>query len=310
MTWSSSASLATAAGTASGADVAPGFSITPKGPFSLAAARRFFGGWEGTTGTDIEGGVLRVAFLVDDWSGYAGLLVRQDDGGDVHAEIVATRGAPDPARVQAQLTRVLSLDHDATGYAALGERDPVIGRLLRQADFLRPVNFHSPYEAASWAIVSSRVQQRQAMRLRSAMSNRLEVDGVALDVWPAPEQLLAREAMEGLPAQRVERLHAVARAALAGDLDRDALLALDPDEAIARLQQLPGIGPFWATLIELRAVGPTDALTRGEPRMRRAAAAAYDRPELERDDDALVALAESWRPYRTWVSVLLRATAA
>jgi DNA-3-methyladenine glycosylase II len=284
--------------------------ITPQGPFSLAAARRFFGGWEGTTGTDIAGDVLRVAFLVDDWSGHAGLLVRQGDDGDVHAEIVTATGDPDPARVQAQLARVLSLDHDATGYAALGARDPVVGRLLEQAEFLRPVLFHSPYEAACWAIVSARVQQRQAMRLRSAMSGRLEVDGVALDVWPSPAELLAREAIDGLPAQKTERLHATARAALEGDLDRDALIALQPDEAIERLQRLPGIGPFWATLIELRAVGPTDALALGEPRLRRAAAAAYERPELAGDDDAFVALAEAWRPYRTWVSVLLRATAA
>jgi len=228
----------------------------------------------------------------------------------VNAEIVASTGAPEPARVQAQLARVLSLDHDATGYAELGARDPVIGRLQQQADHLRPVLFHSPYEAACWAIVSARIQQRQAMRLRAAMSEHLAVDGVALDVWPAPERLLERETIDGLPATKVERLHGIARAALDGDLDTEALRALEPEQAIVRLQDLPGIGPFWASLIALRSVGPTDALTLGEPRMRRAAAAAYDRPELEKDDDAFVTLAESWRPYRTWISVLLRATAA
>lgn len=285
------------------------FTITPSGPFSLAAAERFFGNWEGATGTDTTDAALRVAFLVDDWSGAAGLLVSQDDGGDVQAETVATTGAPDPARVQAQLARVLSLDHDATGYAELGARDPVVGRLQRQADHLRPVLFHSPYEAACWAIVSSRIQQRQAQRLRSQISESLEVDGVALDIWPAPERLLARETIDGLAATKVERLHAIARAALEGALDAEALRALAPDEALARVQELPGIGPFWASLILLRAVGPTDALASGEPRMRRAVARAYGRPELERDDDAFVALAETWRPYRTWVSVLLRATA-
>jgi len=287
------------------------FTITPRGPFSLTAAERFFGTWEGATGTDAARDVLRVAFLVDDWSGAAGLLVRQDgDDGDVHAEIVASGGDPDPARVRAQLARVLSLDHDATGYAELGRRDSVIGRLQQQAGHLRPVLFHSPYEAACWAIVSARVQQRQAQRLRSRISEQLQVDGVALDVWPAPERLLARDPIEGLPAAKVERLQAIARAALDGALDADALRTLAPEEAIVRLQELPGVGPFWASLIALRAVGPTDALAPGEPRMRRAAARAYDRPELERDDDAFVALAESWRPYRTWVSVLLRATAA
>jgi DNA-3-methyladenine glycosylase II len=300
-----------------------GFTITPRGPFSLAAAERFFGRWEGTTGTDTAADALRVAFLVDDWSGAAGLLVAQDERGDaappadvtpaaatVRGEIVATTDAPEASRVQAQLARVLSLDHDATGYVELGERDPVIGRLQRAADHLRPVLFHSPYEAACWAIVSSRIQQRQAQRLRAQISEQLEVDGVALDVWPAPERLLARDTIAGLPTTKVERLHAIARAALDGDLDAERLRELEPEEAIVRLQDLPGIGPFWASLIVLRAVGPTDALALGEPRTRRAAARAYDRPELERDDDAFVALAETWRPYRTWVSVLLRATAA
>lgn len=287
-----------------------GFTITPRGPFSLAAAERFFGLWEGATGTDTGDGALRVAFLVDDWSGAAGMLVSQDAGGDVRAEVVATTGDLGPDRVQRQLARVLSLDHDASGYAELGERDPVIGRLQRQADGLRPVLFHSPYEAACWAIVSARIHQRQAQRLRSAISDRLEVDGVALDVWPAPERLLARAAIDGLSDEKVQRLHGIAQAALAGELDRDALLAVDDDERIERLTRLRGIGPFWASLIALRAVGPTDALAPGEPRMRRAAAAAYGRSEMEGDDGAFLALAETWRPFRTWVSVLLRATAA
>lgn len=287
------------------------FSITPRGPFSLTAAERFFGGWEGATGTDTSGGALRVAFLVDDWSATVGLLVDQDaDGGDVRGEIVATAGGtPDPARVQAQLSRVLSLDHDAAGYVDIGQRDPVVGRLQRESGYLRPVLFHSPYEAACWAIISSRVQQRQAQRLRSALSEQLEVDGVALDVWPSPERLLERDTIDGLPAVKGERLRGIARAALDSALDAAVLRALPEDEVLVRLQELPGIGPFWATLIALRAVGPTDALTLGEPRLRRAAARAYGRPELERDDDAFVALAETWRPYRTWVSVLLRATA-
>lgn len=76
----------------------------------------------------------------------------------------------------------------------------------------------------------------------------------------------------------VVRLHGIARAALAGALDRDALLAMDPAQAAERLRELRGIGPFWSDGIVLRAVGPTDALTLGEPRLRERAATRYGRP--------------------------------
>ena len=69
------------------------------------------------------------------------------------------------------------------------------------------------------------------------------------------------------------------------------------------LQRLPGIGPFYSSLILVRACGLTDVLAT-EPQVLRHLDAAYGRPvdaaELER-------IAESWRPWRTWVLVMLRA---
>jgi DNA-3-methyladenine glycosylase II len=321
--------------------------ITPRGPFSLAAAERFFGRWEATSGTEsapasagasapdsattpgpasASAGIagprddaaaeaagddraVNVAFLVDDWSGAAGLTVRQREAdGPVEIEIVSGTFA-DPARVLAQVQRVFSLDHDAGAYAEIGERDAVIGARQRESGFLRPVLFHSPYEAACWTILSARTHHAQARKVRAALSDRLEVAGVALDVFAAPVRLLEQTDIPGLNAEKVTRLHGIARAALEGRLDRDRLLALEPEAALEELRDLRGIGPFSSALILLRGVGPTDGVAPGEPRMRRAVAAAYARPELERDDDAFVALAETWRPFRTWVSVLMRATA-
>jgi DNA-3-methyladenine glycosylase II len=288
------------------------FTITPRGPFSLAAAERFFGRWEGAAGTEAsgdDGGPLRVAFLVDDWSGSVGLTVQQATvDGPVEVEVVGGAFA-DVDRVRAQVTRVFSLDHDGVGYARLGERDAVIGERQRESGYLRPVLFHSPYEAACWAVLSARMHHTQAQRVRSALSDRLEVDGVELDVFASPTRLLDLSEIAGLTAEKVTRLHGVARAALEGVLDRDRLLAVGPEAAIEELQELRGIGPFSSALIALRGVGTTDGLVPGEPRMRQAVAAAYGRPELARDTAAFLALAETWRPYRTWVSVLMRATA-
>jgi DNA-3-methyladenine glycosylase II len=230
-------------------------------------------------------GELRLRFLVDDWSGPATVVLTQRDGA-VHGAVEAEHAE----RAFAQAARIVSLDHDGSDYPAVGERDPVAGELQRASGYLRPVLFHSPYEAAAWSVISARTNHAQATRLRDALS----VDGV----FPAPEALLR---VREFPAGKLPRLHGIAEAALRGELDREPLLAAEPNEAYTRLQQLPGIGPFYAGLILLRAVGTTDVAPKGEPRLERAVQARYGEP--------LAAVAERWRPFRTWVSVLVRASA-
>ena len=293
--------------------------LEPRGPFTLASAARFVAGWEAgnQAGGDAAAGrgeapaEVRLGFLVDDWSGHAGVLLRQaEPHGPVEVTLAALT-ASDAGRAIAQAARVVSLDHDGTGFPALGERDAVVGRAQAASGFLRPVLFHSPYEAGCWAVISARIRHAQAATLRDALSAEhgatLDVAGETLPGFPAPERLLAVEGVPSLPEEKLRRLHGIARAALEGRLDRDALLAAGQEEAVRRLRELRGIGPFWADGIFLRAVGPTDALAPGEPRLRRKVAELYGRPEVAEDDGAFAELAEGWRPWRTWTSVLLRA---
>lgn len=292
------------------------FSLSPRGPFTLASAARFIAGWapanRAANGNADSSPVVRLGFLCDDWSGDAGVVLRQGEDGTIHGEIESGT-ATDPDRVREQAACVLSLDHDGAGYAALGERDAVVGRLQQASGFLRPVLFHSPYEAACWAVISARLRQAQAGAARATLSEAhggsVEVAGERMLTFPPPERLLAVTESAGLPEEKIRRLHGIAEAALAGDLDRDPLLARGQDAAVAALRELRGIGPFWADGIWLRAVGPTDGLTLVEERARATAARLYGRPETAEDPEAFAALAEGWRPYRTWVTVLIRAAA-
>ena len=263
------------------------FTLEPRGPFTLSSAARFIAGWppgQAEVGDD----QVQLRFLVDDWSGPAHVVLTQD--GDVVRGSVA---ADNEERAIAQAARIVSLDHDGTGYAEVGERDPVVGELQRTSGYLRPVLFHSPYEAAAWSIISARTRHEQAVKIRDALSRG--------GIFPAPERLLALRAQLALPDAKLARLHAVAEAALEGRLDREPLLAAPPDDALTQLQELPGIGPFYAGLILLRAVGTTDVLAQGEPRLKKAVEKRYGTPL----DD----VSETWRPFRTWVSVLMRAHA-
>ena len=120
------------------------FTITPRGPFSLAEAATFGFGQRDSAVWDE---VMRLAFCLDGYQQQVGVEVRQDAAG-VHGTIRGPAGV-DVEAVARQVARVLSLDHDGTEFARVGERDPVIGALQSVAPGLRPPLFYSPYEAAA-----------------------------------------------------------------------------------------------------------------------------------------------------------------
>lgn len=279
--------------------------IVPRGPFSLRELATFGFGQRLDTSYD---GVMRMAFCADGYRSGAGVSVRQDPGG-VHVEV---HGDVDPSAVTAQVTRILSLDHDGDAFLEVGERDPVIGRLQEAAPGLRPPQFHSPYEAAAWAVLSARRPARQMARVRDALSaahgTAFELAGQRWHSFPTPSALLDVREFPGIPEPKLARLHAVAQAAWDGRLDARRLAATNPAAAMAAVQRLPGIGPFYAALIVVRACGLADVLVSNEAVALDTMAELYDLDgppspaELDR-------LAEPWRPFRTWATVLIRAAA-
>jgi DNA-3-methyladenine glycosylase II len=283
------------------------FTITPDTPFSLDAAASF--GFGPNTGQPVPAaGQMRLAFVTDDLAGQAGVALTQQGDGTLTASVL---GDGDPAEVKRQVSRILSLDHPGAGWLAVGDRDPVIGELQRAHAGLRPVLFHSPYEAAAWSIISVRRHRSQAAAIRTRLSQafgrKFVIDGERLDAFPTPQRLLAVQEFPGLDPTRIARLHGVARAALDGTLDPGRLAALDVEDALTQVQTIPGIGPMYATLIVVRSTGVTDALTSSEPRLASYAAELYGKGPGPLTPGELAKLAEGWRPYRTWAVVLIRA---
>ena len=299
------------------------FTITPRGPFSLKESAIFGFGQRAGANWD---SVMRMAFCLDDLRTHVAVAARQlDVDGAVQVAVTGIRSdgdsAPasvgtDPLTIEAirrQVTRVLSLADDATGYTAVGRRDPVVARLQAAAPGLRPPLFYSAYEAAAWAVLSARRPREQMAQLRerfsSAHGSVFSIAEQTLSAFPTPAQLLAVSEFPGLPSVKLDRLHGVAQAALDGWLDTDTLRELDPETTLAGLQRIGGIGPFYANLILIRATGVRDILPADEPRVRELAAQLYHRPEAPTAAE-FAALAEPWSPWRTWVVVLMRAAAA
>lgn len=277
--------------------------LTPRGPFDLQQAIGF-GFGPRTAG---RGDVMRLAFAADASGAPAGVEVRQERrDGPVSLEL---RGEAPEAVIVAQVARILSLDGDGEAFAALEE--PRLRALQQRLPGLRPVLFHSPYEAACWAVVSARWGREQAARVRDAIAaahgHGFKLAGEVLHAWPGPQKLLEAldaERVTGLPGEKLRRLHGVAVAARDGWLSAANLHALGPEAASAAVGELRGFGPFYRTLVTVRSVGFTDALAADEPLVRRAAAELFGEPEL--DAARLTELAEAWRPFRTWATVLLR----
>jgi len=282
------------------------FTIVPRGPFSLAEAIGFGFGQRDATGDD----VMRLAFCLDGYQHQAGVEVRQDAAG-VHGTVHGPAGT-DLDAVRQQVARVLSLDYDAAGFLWAGERDPVLGSVQKAAPGLRPPLFYSPYEAAAWAVLSVRRPPKLMMAVRERLGRAhgavFDLAGQQLAALPTPDQMLRLESFPGIAPDRMQRLHGVARAAQEGRLDAGHLLALGPEEAMVRLREIPGIGPFYSALIVIRGTGFADVLPVGEPKLLTLVERLYNRPGPVSDEE-LHALAEAWKPFRTWAGVLIRAAA-
>jgi len=280
------------------------FTIALQGPFSLEAAAGF--GFGPRRGDRAPGAAtMRLAFCVDGFREVAGVTLQQGPDGVVHGTVA---GARDVAAVRAQVARILSLDHDGTAWAALGGRDAVQGHLQSTYPGLRPVLFHLPYEGAAWAIIANRQTRRQATatrdRLAATLGATFTLAGERCTAFPTPGRMLAAGPLPGLPEEKARRLRELAAAALAGRLDPARLAALPHAVALADLRTLRGIGPFAAGLVLIRATGLADVPPTDEPRARAAAAHYYGLPSTP-DPAAFAALAERWRPFRTWALVLL-----
>ncbi|MDQ3218291.1 MAG: DNA-3-methyladenine glycosylase 2 family protein [Actinomycetota bacterium] len=284
------------------------FRITPKGPFSLEASTRFLEGFAPAAyGGTQHPNHLHLAFPVEGvWENTVGVCIRQAS----KAVVGDMFGDADQARVRRQVVRLLSLDVDGSGFPEVGKRDRVVGALQRSYAGLRPVLFWSPYEAAAWTIIGHRIRITQAARIKQRMAQDLGdevvVHGERLHGFPSPKRLASMDAFPGLFARKVDLLHGIAEAALQGVLDAERLRSFSREDALAQLKRLSGIGDFSAELILVRGAGDPDHFSRSERRLHGAMADAYDFqavPAIER----LEGIAEKWRPFRSWVSVLFRA---
>lgn len=221
------------------------------------------------------------------------------------------------------IRRVADLDTDRAAVADHLRSDPdLAGRLDRRPLPALPGTF-DPFELAMRAIVGQQVSVAGAA---TTLARLVEVAsaangiGTETDDHPSPAAMAgsglrwsgfpSAEAVAnapldqvGMPGKRRQTLRAVAEAVADGRLDLSA--GADRDQAERQLLALPGIGPWTAGYIAMRALGDPDGWPSGDLVLRQSLTPDGEPLISGRDLDRR---AERWRPWRGYAAMVLWAT--
>jgi AraC family transcriptional regulator of adaptative response / DNA-3-methyladenine glycosylase II len=168
--------------------------------------------------------------------------------------------------------RLFDLDADPAAIEAVLGADPLLAPLVRARPGLRVPGSVDGFETAVRAIVGQQISVAGARTVLGRMVARY-------GGWPTPEMLAAADPSSfPFPRARGEALVELARLVASGEsITRDRLLAI------------PGIGPWTADYVAMRALGDRDVFLPADVGVRRA---------LERLGGA--ADPDRWRPWRSY----------
>jgi AraC family transcriptional regulator of adaptative response / DNA-3-methyladenine glycosylase II len=207
--------------------------------------------------------------------------------------------APGLAAVVARLRALFDLDAQPAVVAAHLERDALLRPLVRRRPGLRVVGAFDGFEVGVRAIVGQRVSVRAATtvlgRLVAAHGPACsEVYGGLSRAFPAAATLAAARpeslAALGLPRARAGAIVELARAVVDGRVDLSGGAA--PDDVVASLQTIAGVGPWTAAYVAMRALRSPNAFVAGDLVVRRA----LDAPDAR----AAERRASAWQPWRSY----------
>ena len=205
-----------------------------------------------------------------------------------------------------RLRRMFDLDADPQVIATSLSADPRLRPLLRKRPGLRLPSGWDGFEIAVRAVLGQQVSvaaaRTLATRLAQGFGQPLPApfgDGLE-QVFPTPDALADADLSTiGLTRARADTVRTVARALLDGRVDFAPERTLD--DFAARWVALPGIGPWTAQYVAMRALGHPDAFPAGDLVLQKAVPGDGTRlPEK-----VLAARAEAWRPWRAYAVVHL-----
>lgn len=267
-----------------------------RAPLDAAGLLAFLGQRAVAGVEELDGGSYRRSLRLPHGPGIAELA---SGDGHVLGRFVLTDLRDLPAALQ-RCRALLDLDSDPWSVLdALGD-DALIGPLIR-ADPGRRVPGHvDAHELAIRAVLGQQVSvagaATLAARLTAARGEPLERPiGTVTHLFPSAAALAqADPAHLPMPASRQRALVGLAAALAAGDVVLD--VGVDRADALDRLRALPGIGPWTASYVAMRALRDPDAFLPTDLGLHHA----LERLGEDGRPPAAQRLAERWRPYRSY----------
>jgi AraC family transcriptional regulator of adaptative response / DNA-3-methyladenine glycosylase II len=219
-------------------------------------------------------------------------VLRLEDGRDLDTAVERCR-------------RLLDLDADSAAIARHLGADKVLGRLVAAAPGRRVPGAVDGGELAVRAVLGQQVSVASAVtvakRLVAAHGERLaQPIGTVTHLFPTAAVLAELDAESlPMPRARARALRALTAALAGGELTLDP--AADQAETRRRLLALPGVGPWTAGYIAMRALGDPDAFLANDLGVRHG----LERLGEDGRPAAAARLAEAWRPYRAYATQYL-----
>ncbi|MCF6525503.1 DNA-3-methyladenine glycosylase 2 family protein [Streptomyces sp. JJ36] len=193
-----------------------------------------------------------------------------------------------------RVRHLFDLDADPCAVAERLGGDPALGPLLAATPGLRSPGAAGAHEAAVRAVLGQQVTVAAARTLAGTLvacygKPLPAADGGLTHLFPEAEVLAGAPLTElGMPGARRRAIRTLAAALADGTVPLHP--GTDRDETEAALRALPGIGPWTAGYVRMRALGDPDVFLPGDVGVRQGLAAAGAEP---RD-------ADRWRPWRSY----------
>jgi AraC family transcriptional regulator of adaptative response / DNA-3-methyladenine glycosylase II len=211
------------------------------------------------------------------------------------------RAIPDIVR---RVRRMFDLDADLAGVHALFRNEPLLAKAIRKRPGLRVPGGWDGFEIAVRAVLGQQISVAGATTLARRLVEthgepRVDapdgLDGAGLDrSFPTPERLRDAPLEKiGLPKTRAATLRSLATAVIAQRIHFGPGQRLDA--FVESLVALPGIGPWTAHYVAMRALGHPDAFPAGDLVLQQVLGG-----DTRLSERATEARSQAWRPWRAY----------
>jgi len=200
------------------------------------------------------------------------------------------------ATLVARVRRMFDLDADSIAIDEALSSDPALAPLVAAVPGIRIPGSLDTHETLFRTLVGQQISVAAARTVLGRLTAELGTDGL----FPTAGQFAenGRSALRG-PATRIDTIMRVAEALAGGELVLD--VGTPVDEFTARLEAMPGIGPWTAGYLAMRVLGSPDILLSGDLVMVQGAT----RLGIAATSRQLAGYGIRWAPWRSYAGLHL-----